>query len=109
MSTGDGHASGNYALLDIVAALHWMRENVEAFGGDPHQITMLGHGHGAAIVNMLLISPVTRGMHIVFIWEVLSMKVILLDDIEFYVTCIHFLYVQVKVYSIELFYKVVPP
>ena len=61
LSTGDGHASGNYALLDIVAALHWMRENIEAFGGNPRQATLLGHGYGAAIVNLLLISPVTRG------------------------------------------------
>ena len=61
LSTGDSNAPGNYALLDQVAALHWVKENIRAFGGDPNDVTLIGHGHGAALVNLLMISPVTKG------------------------------------------------
>jgi len=61
LSTGDSNAPGNYALLDLVAALHWIKENIEPFGGDPSCVTLMGHGHGAALVNLLIVSPVTRG------------------------------------------------
>ena len=62
LSTGDSNAPGNYALLDQVAALHWIRENIEDFGGDKNQVTLMGQGYGAAMVHLLLISPVTKGM-----------------------------------------------
>jgi len=61
LSTGDSNAPGNYALLDQVAALHWVKENIRAFDGDPDDVTLIGHGHGAALVNLLMISPVTKG------------------------------------------------
>lgn len=61
LSTGDNNAPGNYALLDQVAALHWIKENIQAFGGDPNAVTLMGHGYGAAMVNLLLVSPVTKG------------------------------------------------
>jgi len=62
LTTGDSLAPGNYGLLDQVAALHWIADNIDAFGGDPKQVTLFGHGYGAAMVNILLLSPVTRGM-----------------------------------------------
>lgn len=62
LTTGDSNAPGNYATLDQVAALHWLRENVAAFGGNPNLITLMGQGYGAAMVNLLLVSPVTKGM-----------------------------------------------
>jgi len=61
LSTGDSNAPGNYALLDLVAALHWVKENIQAFGGDPNSVTLMGHGYGAALVNLLMISPITKG------------------------------------------------
>ena len=61
LSTGDSNAPGNYALLDIVAALHWVKENIAAFSGDAESVTLLGQGHGAALVHLLMVSPVTRG------------------------------------------------
>jgi len=61
LSTGDSNAPGNYAVLDQVAALHWVKENIRAFDGDPNDVTLVGHGHGAALVNLLMISPVTKG------------------------------------------------
>jgi len=61
LSTGDSNAPGNYALLDQVAALHWIQENIRPFGGNPRDVTLLGHGVGAALVNLLMTSPVTAG------------------------------------------------
>jgi carboxylesterase type B len=61
LSTGDSNAPGNYALLDQVAALRWVQENIRAFGGNPNEVTVLGHGYGATLVNLLLISPVAKG------------------------------------------------
>ena len=47
----------NYGLTDIIAALHWLQENAAAFGGDPGSVTLMGHGTGAACVQLLLMSP----------------------------------------------------
>ena len=54
--------SGNYGLLDQIAALNWVRNNIEAFGGDPDNITIFGQSAGAMSVRDLLSSPLTAGM-----------------------------------------------
>lgn len=46
----------NYGLMDQIAALHWIQENIAYFGGDPTNVTVTGHGTGAACVNFLLTS-----------------------------------------------------
>ncbi|XP_049822578.1 neuroligin-4, Y-linked [Aethina tumida] len=46
----------NYGLMDQIAALHWIQENIAVFGGDPTNVTVVGHGTGAACVNFLLTS-----------------------------------------------------
>ncbi|XP_076053092.1 neuroligin-4, Y-linked-like isoform X2 [Oratosquilla oratoria] len=51
----------NYGLMDQIAALHWIQENIVKFGGDPGQVTVMGHGTGAACVNFLVISPAVAG------------------------------------------------
>ena len=56
------HVSGNYALLDAVAALRWVRRNVAAFGGDPTNVTIFGHSAGGHLVNKLMISPLADGL-----------------------------------------------
>jgi len=61
LSTEDSNAPGNNALLDLVAALHWVKQNIAAFGGDPDKVTLMGQGHGAALVNILMISPIAKG------------------------------------------------
>jgi len=61
LSTEDSSAPGNNALLDLVAALHWVKQNIAAFGGDPDHVTLMGQGHGAALVNILMISPIAKG------------------------------------------------
>ncbi|XP_014362989.2 neuroligin-1 [Papilio machaon] len=55
-----GSAQGNFGLMDLVAGLHWLRENLPAFGGDPQRVTLMGHGTGAALANFLAVSPVGR-------------------------------------------------
>ena len=47
----------NYGLMDQIAALHWVQQNIGLFGGDPTNITLMGHGSGAACINFLMISP----------------------------------------------------
>ena len=48
-------------LIDIVAALLWIKDNIAGFGGDSGRITLTGHGTGAALVNLLMISPLASG------------------------------------------------
>ncbi|UYV83710.1 Ces3, partial [Cordylochernes scorpioides] len=48
--------------MDQVAALHWLQENILEFGGDPDNVTVLGHGHGAACVHLLMVSPMAKGL-----------------------------------------------
>jgi len=61
--TAEGHgASGNYALMDQVKALQWVRSNIAAFGGDPGNVTVVGHSAGAQDVGLLLVSPEARGL-----------------------------------------------
>ena len=54
--------SGNYGTLDIIQALRWVRENIAAFGGNPHNITIAGQSSGGYNVCTLLISPAAKGL-----------------------------------------------
>ena len=56
------HASGNYALMDQIAALQWVRDNIARFGGDPANVTIFGHSAGAQDVGLLMASPLARGL-----------------------------------------------
>lgn len=47
----------NYGLMDQMAALHWVNQNIARFGGDPQMVTLAGHGSGAACINFLMTSP----------------------------------------------------
>ncbi len=54
--------SGNAGMLDLVAALEWVRDNIEAFGGDPGNITIMGESGGGAKVSTLLAMPAAKGL-----------------------------------------------
>ena len=56
------HTSGNYAILDQIAALDWVKHNIAGFGGDPGNVTIAGQSAGAFDVGMLLLSPPARGL-----------------------------------------------
>lgn len=55
-------ASGDYGLLDAIAALRWIQGNIAAFGGDPDGVTIAGQSVGASIVSVLVTSPIARGL-----------------------------------------------
>jgi len=55
-------ASGNVGMLDIVAALEWVRDNIEGFGGDPHLVTVFGQSGGGGKVSTLMAMPAAKGL-----------------------------------------------
>ncbi len=56
------HSSGNYGLMDQIAALEWIQRNIASFGGDPKNVTIAGQSSGAISVSILMASPLTKGL-----------------------------------------------
>jgi para-nitrobenzyl esterase len=56
------HVSGNYGLLDQIAALHWVKDNIAAFGGNPDNVTIFGQSAGSTSANFLMASPLAKGL-----------------------------------------------
>ncbi len=57
-----GEPLANYGILDQIAALEWVRRNIEAFGGNPDTVTVFGHSAGGVSVNVLMVSPLAKGL-----------------------------------------------
>ena len=63
LSKESGHnVSGNYTLMDQIAALKWVKSNIAAFGGDPEKITLFGQSAGSDCIPLLLTSPLAAGL-----------------------------------------------
>ena len=58
----DGGLLGNYGYMDQLAALQWVRRNIEAFGGDPANVTIVGESAGGMSVHALVTSPLAKGL-----------------------------------------------
>ena len=61
--TEEAGTSGNYGLLDQVAALRWVRDNIRSFGGDPDNVTIFGESAGAQSVSELMATPIADGLY----------------------------------------------
>jgi len=62
LSTESAEAPGNYGMLDQIAGLRWVQENILAFSGDPNKVTVMGQQAGGASVHYHILSPLTRGL-----------------------------------------------
>ncbi|XP_070808826.1 fatty acyl-CoA hydrolase precursor, medium chain-like isoform X1 [Pituophis catenifer annectens] len=79
-STGDEHARGNWGLLDQVAALQWIQENIANFGGDPGSVTIFGNSAGGFSTSAHVLSPLSKGLF----HKAISESAVAITDVMFH-------------------------
>ena len=82
LATDDKAATGNYGIMDQVAVLKWVKKNIDKFGGDPNQVTIMGEDSGAASATILAMSPLATGLfhrYVVFHY-VTGLRFFITDD-----------------------------
>lgn len=57
-----GEPSARYGLMDVIAALAWVKDNIGALGGDPDRVTVFGHSAGGLLIAQLMLAPAARGL-----------------------------------------------
>lgn len=62
----EGSVRTNHGILDVVASLHWIQDNISQFGGSTSNITLIGHQRGAALVQFLMKSQLSKGEKLIF-------------------------------------------
>ncbi|XP_040580708.1 neuroligin-1 [Lepeophtheirus salmonis] len=60
------HVISNFGILDIIAGLQWIKENIRTFNGDPNSVTLIGHGTGGSLISFLILSPVAQASNDLF-------------------------------------------
>ena len=55
---------GNYQVMDMIAALEWIRDNIAAFGGDPKRVTVFGQSFGGSAMQYLMLAPGSAGLYV---------------------------------------------
>ncbi|KAG8195427.1 hypothetical protein JTE90_013884 [Oedothorax gibbosus] len=63
LSSGTEDAPGNVGIHDLIMALQWTKDHIDAFGGDPDRIAIMGQGSGSVTVSLFLLSPLTKGLY----------------------------------------------
>lgn len=62
LSSESNKGSGTYGIQDMIAGLKWVKKNITSFGGDPSNVTILGHSAGGAAISVLAASPSSKGL-----------------------------------------------
>ncbi|KPJ13739.1 Esterase FE4 [Papilio machaon] len=111
---GTPDVPGNAGMKDQVALLRWVKKNIASFGGNPDDVTIIGCSAGSSAVDLLMLSPMTKGLFSKVIPEsgsnmaVFSVQGNPVENAKAYAKLINFTGNEDDVYALEEFYKTVP-